>query len=130
MKLNKDKCFSCGNDRYIVNRKHTLCNACNSIRLSPAKKAAGKTTKKYTYKRKPTGEAEVFREIWEEREHICTNCKIHLGNDARAHYFAHIKPKKKHPELRLEKTNISLLCMQCHYELDMGTKESFNKRTK
>ena len=28
-----DKCGECGNDRYIVNRKHMCCNECNYIRL-------------------------------------------------------------------------------------------------
>jgi 5-methylcytosine-specific restriction endonuclease McrA len=81
-------------------------------------------------KRKATGEAEMFREVWNERPHICVNCKEHLGSDAMAWFFAHIKSKKKHPELRLNKYNIMLLCLKCHHEYDNGTKESFTKRTK
>ena len=38
-------------------------------------------------------EKQMFYEIWQEREHRCTNCKCHLGNEARAHYFSHIKSK-------------------------------------
>jgi len=57
-------------------------------------------------KRKSTGEAIVFYEIWNERQHICENCKIYLGNDARTWFFSHIKSKGKYPELRLEKNNI------------------------
>ena len=79
-------------------------------------------------KRKPTGEANVFREIWNEREHICSNCGLHLGNDARSFYFSHIKPKGKYPELRLDKNNIELLCYECHYARDFQTKEKFENR--
>ncbi len=77
-----------------------------------------------------TGEKDVFEIIWSEREHICTNCKTYLGEDAQAWFFAHIKSKKKFPELRLEKTNIMLHCLICHHEYDNGTKEKYNKRFK
>tara|TARA_R110000868_G_scaffold411642_1_gene706639 strand:- start:1958 stop:2218 length:261 start_codon:yes stop_codon:yes gene_type:complete len=81
-------------------------------------------------KRKSTGEAIVFYEIWNERQHICENCKIYLGDDARTWFFSHIKPKGKYPELRLEKNNIQLLCYDCHYAHDFKTKEKYNARFK
>lgn len=78
--------------------------------------------------RKTTGEKELFIEIWAEREHVCTNCKEHLGDEPLAHYFAHILAKGKHPDLRLVKTNIMLLCFDCHYAYDHQTKEHYARR--
>lgn len=81
-----------------------------------------KTTLK---RRKKTGEKEVFLRVWESRPHYCSNpnCKRWLGNEPKAHFFSHIKPKSTHPELRLEESNIQLLCFDCHYEYDFGKKE-------
>jgi len=70
----------------------------------------------------------MFLEIWTEREHICTNCQCYLGDEPMAHFFAHILAKGKFPELRLVKTNIMLLCLDCHFAYDHGTKEQYNKR--
>ncbi len=78
--------------------------------------------------RKVTGEAEMFKEIWSEREHRCTNCKCHLGDEAKAFFFAHILPKGRHPELRLVKTNVMICCFDCHQQYDQGTKEGYAKR--
>lgn len=79
-------------------------------------------------KRKPTGEAKLFYEIWQERKHICVNCKIHLGDDARTWNFSHIKPKSRNPELRLDKSNIQLLCYDCHYAYDFQGQEKYKER--
>lgn len=95
---------------------------------NPKKKGLKRVPLKKKFK--ATGEKEVFAEIWSERPHVCVNCKEHLGNEAKAWFFAHIKSKKKFPELRLDKNNIQLLCLKCHHEFDNGTKESFTKRTK
>lgn len=85
-------------------------------------------TEVYKYKKPVTGEAEVFRKIWLTRPHVCSNCKVGLGKEAKASYFSHRISKKKAPELRLDPTNIDLLCPQCHYLRDFGTKEQFEKR--
>lgn len=45
------------------------------------------------YKRKSTGEKELFFEIWNERIHYCINCNEYLGNEAKSFHFSHIKPK-------------------------------------
>lgn len=79
---------------------------------------------------KKTGEAEMFKQIWEEREHICINCKVYLGEEPIVHFFSHIKGKGANPELRLDKDNIDLLCRDCHYARDFQGKDKFNKRTK
>lgn len=71
---------------------------------------------------KKTGERELFLEIWNERLHYCTNqnCKSYLGEEPLTHFFAHIKSKGAHNELRLDKSNICLLCFYCHYTYDNG----------
>jgi len=81
-----------------------------------------------TKRRTPTGEAELFRAIWGERPHICTNCKVPLGEEAKVFFFSHIKGKGAHPELRLDKENIQLLCWQCHTEYDHGSREKYENR--
>lgn len=63
-------------------------------------------------------EKDLFKEIWEERPHICEECWKTL-KEAKAHNFSHIKSKGKYPELRLEKSNIELLCFRCHFKKDM-----------
>ena len=73
-------------------------------------------------------EKQMFYEIWQEREHRCTNCKCHLGNEARAHYFSHIKSKGAYPELKYNKDNIQLLCYDCHYAYDFQGKDKFLER--
>lgn len=115
---------SCNEYRYIWAKG--MCKQCYYIKNPP--KQLNRT--KLTYRRKPTGEKKVFEEIWNERPHICVNCKDPLGNEAKTFHFAHIQSKKQHPELRLEKSNIALLCFDCHYQYDHGTKEGYNNRTK
>lgn len=41
----KGTCKVCANDRYIVNRKHMLCNECNHLRLHGADRIAEKKEK-------------------------------------------------------------------------------------
>ena len=69
--------------------------------------------KRKTIKKPPknkTGELEMFIEIWEEREHICSNknCNKHLGDELNIQYFSHRKSKGAYPELRLVKENTNL----------------------
>lgn len=91
------------------------------------KKRLGKQIKRTPIKkkfRKPTGERELFIEIWNERPHYCSNpkCRKWLGEEPLVNFFSHRKAKSTHPELRLEKTNIDLLCRECHHQEDFGTK--------
>lgn len=107
-KPNYNTCIKCLKHTLIVVKKG-LCKLCNS---------ANKKTKQYVYKRKPTGERNLFLDIWNERPHFCKHCNINLGNEPKTFFFSHIKPKSTHPELRLSKDNIQLLCYQCHYNFD------------
>lgn len=74
--------------------------------------------------KQPTGERELFLEIWNERLHYCENpkCRKWLGHEPNVQFFSHRKSKGAHPELRLEKSNIDLLCKECHYQEDFGQK--------
>jgi Bacteriophage Lambda NinG protein. len=79
---------------------------------------------------KPTGEKSLFLEIWNERPHICVNCKTHLGDEPLAHYFSHIKPKGLYPELRLDKSNVEILCIPCHTAYGTQSKEKYEARAR
>jgi len=81
-------------------------------------------------KGKKNSQKQMFFEIWEEREHICENCKRHLGKEPLAQFFSHIKPKGLYPELKFTKSNIQLLCFECHYADDFKGKEAFDKLTR
>lgn len=69
----------------------------------------------------------LFFYIWQTRPHYCTNCKKYLGNEMKAHYFAHIKAKGLYKELKLRPENIRLLCIPCHYLMDFDTDENMRK---
>jgi 5-methylcytosine-specific restriction endonuclease McrA len=94
-----------------------LCLTCNKARLG-------------VKLREPTGELAMFEEIWKERWHHCVNCGSNLGDELNVVFFAHIKSKGAHPELRLEKDNIQLLCFTCHRLYDQGTKAQYKLRSK
>ena len=131
-------CERCKNPRFIVNRKFFLCDICNQIRLHNKsrsqrhfEKSKHKEIKRKIIKMKPrrvTGEASLFKEIWTEREHICHNCKIPLGDEMKTFFFMHKKSKGSHGELRLVKTNIELGCYDCHTAYDRISIEAFTSR--
>ena len=77
-----------------------------------------------------TGERELFLKIWQQREHVCTNCGIHLGDEPLAQFFSHIIPKSRGKQYRLDPENISLLCFPCHQLYDHGTRAQFEARAK
>ena len=136
----KGICRGCKKERYFANLTLELCGDCNykknhagKNRFEIAKERKDKKPRVYKKRTikfsKPTGELTMNREIWEEREHICVNCKIYLGNEPKAWMFAHRKPKSTHPELRLVKLNTELHCWDCHDCLDKQGEEAYNKRT-
>lgn len=97
------------------------------IKYTFAKRKPLKTYKK-RLKKSNTGELEMFKEIWEERPHICSNlnCRRDLGEDLNIQYFSHIRSKGAFPELRLDKNNIDLLCCQCHYVYEFQDRSKLN----
>ena len=55
-----------------------------------------------------------YNEIWQENLHKCYHCGAFLGDTWKKWNFHHLKPKAKFPNLRYEKDNVVLLCLQCH----------------
>lgn len=66
-------------------------------------------------------------EIWRERPHFCTGCNKKLDHEAKAHYFSHIIPKGRRKDLKLEKDNIVLECIECHTLWETGSMEKKRK---
>jgi len=79
-------------------------------------------------KPKATGEANLFKQIWSERPHICENCKGDLGHEAKAWFFSHRVRKSRGEKYRLDPENIDLHCLKCH-ELWDAKDERFHQRT-
>lgn len=71
-----------------------------------------------------------FQEIWKERRHYSEVSGEYLGKEAMSTYFHHILPKSKYPELSYDKSNIILLTLDEHtnVESDMYKYEEVNKR--
>jgi len=73
-------------------------------------------------KRKPTGELEFFKKIWQEKtKWFCQNCNKPLSKDLSVSYMSHIIPKSKEPKLRLDRNNIKVICAPCHSTWEFGT---------
>lgn len=63
-------------------------------------------------------ETTVFKELREEREHMCMNCKW-IIKSFDTYIFAHIVHKSISKKHRLNKNNIILVCsINCHNEID------------
>lgn len=122
------ECKNCGQVRYIVNRTKCLCDDCNYKRLHKGMsrlevKRQQAHPNKHN-KRRKTGELALFKEIWGERSHICTHCGKVLLEPLKPAYFSHIKSKGAFPNLRLEKSNIELVCMECHQKYEFGIRKN------
>lgn len=82
-------------------------------------------------KKKVTGEYDLFVEIWNERPHVCANCKTKIEFRSRREFvkkFSHVKSKGAYPELRLDKNNIEINCDICHDIWEFGDREDFYRR--
>ena len=97
------------------------CKAHQSLRTDKKK------PKPLKQEKKNYGEKLVFEMIWNERDHVSFISGIHLGDEAKAHFFAHVIAKGKEPKLRLVKENIVLLSIEEHSLLDAGTQEQRDK---
>jgi len=102
------------------------------FRPDPKPEKTVKPKKVYKYKRKPTGEKEVFEEIAKERPHRCQICDMAIM-DLTPSNFMHVLPKaqNKYPKLKLEKQNIVLACDHngdnCHYKWDFERYKTINR---
>lgn len=130
---------NCSDCTYILNNRETRFEA--QIRkqkdkpnnIHTFKRKPLKRTKIKLKSKKPTGEYEVFLEIWKEREHKCVNCKRNLDGfideetqNPSVMLFSHIKTKGVRVDLRLNKENIELLCPTCHYSHEHIGDEAYN----
>lgn len=100
-------CVKCGANHLIYNRIKWLCKDCD---------------KEVTRERRGDLQS-LFQEIWNERPHKCTECGKDLGNDPKPIFFSHIKSRGAHPELKMDKNNIRLLCSACHKFEDFNERE-------
>lgn len=61
---------------------------------------------------------ELFKQIREERDHICAVCGSGV-NEPMVYCFAHMIPKGMSSKLKLEPLNLQLVCsIECHEKLD------------
>ena len=110
--------YGCGNTDYLFG--WGLCFKCY-------RKWLRETKPKKSYFRKPTGEKEMFEEIWNERTHVSflTDVSLdkYMGSPFYFSLFAHVLSKKHFPLKRLDKDNIVLLTPREHVLFDQGTNE-------
>ena len=92
------------------------------------KQPMSKTVK--TVRTEPNPMHVFFKEIWKERKHYSELSGIYLGSEAMSTFFHHILPKEKYPEVAYDKSNIILLTLDEHtnVENDIYRYEEVNKR--
>ena len=85
--------------------------------LKPEKVIKPKTA--YKFKKKPTGEKDIFDKIWSEREHVSEINGEPLG-EFNVFFFAHILPKgkNKYPHFKLREDNTCLMTIAQHHNWD------------
>ena len=59
-----------------------------------------------------------FKQIWKERKHYSELSGIYLGSEPMSTFFHHILPKEKYPELAYDKSNIILLTLDEHTNVE------------
>ncbi len=93
--------------------------SCNTFNPQPKPIKVIKVKKGLTYKKKATGEKEIFEMIWEERGPYSEINGEFLG-DFNISYFLHIlaKGKNKYPEFKLLPENIVLGSLKQHHDFD------------
>lgn len=97
-------------ERFLVNKSKKLCCYHNTkLKAKPLKKKFPK----------PSGEAKLFKEIWdalepEQRVSYVTKLPLPDQHEMRTFYFSHILSKGSYPELRLFKENIVLMTLTEH----------------
>lgn len=112
------QCYDCPPETtaLVVINKPRLCDYHNRLRKAKGilKDVSTRIKKKF---KKKTGELDVFKEIWEEREHKCFVCGSELGEFS-VILFSHVLTKGAYPSLRLNKENILLKCEPCHHRYE------------
>jgi len=84
--------------------------------INPISNKPSKSIKRTSIKSKfpkPTGELQLFKEIWEERKHVSEISGQPLG-EFNVHMFSHILTKGAYKKFRLRKDNIKLVTPEEH----------------
>jgi 5-methylcytosine-specific restriction endonuclease McrA len=63
---------------------------------------------------------QFYEEIWAERLHSCIECDRYLGEELSTAYMDHLIEKSSHNELRYEKDNIAIVCIDHHAQKTAG----------
>jgi hypothetical protein len=113
------KCNEDGKGRNIRGANVSKTQDSNKRGISGARKAILVKKTPIVRKRKPTGEADLFREIWEERDPWCEWCGKGILEFNVANYH-HLIEKSKSLKLRLDKSNIVKICFDCHFKAHNG----------
>lgn len=71
-----------------------------------------------------------FMDVWNERKHYSEVSGEYLGKEPLSTFFHHILPKSKYPEVAYNKSNIILLTLDEHtnVEADIYRYEEINRR--
>lgn len=94
------------------------------LRRSPLKRVSdAKRENRATEVEEQQRDEKVYREIWEERPHICYETLLPLWGEMSKIYAHHVLPKHLYPEYRHEKWNIVLVSRQVHEQLEFSPKE-------
>jgi hypothetical protein len=111
--------FACGkSDVYIVSKTRMQCASCYT--------KGQKKYKKIVYKRKKTGELDMFIKIWNSRPHFCEVSGDPIKEfDVRC--FMHVLAKKAFGLFRLREDNIFMVLPELHHSYDFGNKEALRK---
>lgn len=107
-------CEECSNERLIV-VKAGICEYCNDT-AKKEKKGKGSQVSK-SKKREPTGELQMFLEIWNERpkvSEVSGRPLLPLGHKLWINQFSHILPKGNYGRYRLRKDNIKMVLPDEH----------------
>lgn len=114
-------CKQCKWPRNHNNPLISLCRECTykKSEANPKQTRIKQVSDKKKERLSKYSEKDLFKEIWNEREHICEECWKFL-KEAKAHNFDHIIPKSKWEEYRLDKSNIKLICFACHFTKTNG----------
>jgi len=104
-------CLKDGCSNFVFS--HGFCKSHQWCRTDPKKPKPLQNT------HKKTGELDLFLAIWNERPHICEECDEPIRCFS-VSLFHHKKPKSRYPELRLDKENVALICVSCHFKIHNG----------
>jgi hypothetical protein len=138
MQLKIEECKGCSKDKPIVNRKHGLCNECNTARLHPENDSftnqrqlqrtqlmkSVKKPKQISEKQKMLNLQikETYQQMARTRIHACTGC----GTTQRLSH-SHLIPRSRRKDLEADIDNLTYHCLSigeikgCHDVWEHGT---------